>query len=173
MIILYSKNINSFSNILNNYENLDYTPHLICPHCKSQNIIKWGSYNRNLYYIQDNIIKHKVINILRVRCKGCRKTHALIPSFIVPYKVYALDIILSALSNDYISLSINYDTISKWNKQFNKFIPYLRTMLNRFIKLEIINLLKQNIFNYYKTYFDINKKILMMIRPGFYNMTPF
>lgn len=174
MIILYPKNINyNFTNNLNNYNNIDYIQDLKCPHCNSYNLIKWGSYIRNLYYIEDNIIKCKTIKISRVKCKDCGKTHALIPSFIVPYKVHALDIILSALSNDDISLSINYDTISKWNKQFNKFVPYLKTMLSKYIKFEIIKLLKKDIFKYYKQYFDMNKKILMMIRPGFYNMAPF
>ena len=174
MIILYSKNINyNFLNNLNNYNNIDYIHYFECSHCNSYNLIKWGSYNRNLYYIEDNIIKYKKIKILRVKCKDCGKTHALIPAFIVPYKIHALDVILSALSNDDISLSINYDTITRWNKQFNKFIPYLKTMFSKYIKPEIINLLKQNIFKYYKQYFDVNKKILMMIRSGIYNMAPF
>lgn len=174
MIILYSKKINNnFLDILNKYENMEYNPDFRCPHCKSQNLIKWGSYNRYLCYCENNKIKEKTIKIKRMRCKDCGKTHALIPSFIVPYKIFTLDIVLSTLSNDNISISISYDTVSKWDRQFNKHLPYLKTMFKNLSKIEIIKKIKEDILNKYKQYFDINKKILMMVRAGIFDMAPF
>lgn len=174
MIILYSSKINlNFSDILNRYESLNIYNNFRCPNCESYNNIKWGSYARTIYYINQSIIKCKVINIKRIKCKDCGKTHALLPSFIVPYKLFALDVILSSLSNNIDTINISFDTFIKWNKQFNKCLPYLKTMFKNLFKAEIISKLKNNIFEYYKRYFYINRKILMMFRAGFYNMAPF
>ena len=174
MIIFYPKNINNnFLDFFNYYKNVDYIPYCSCPNCGSRNLIKWGSYLRNLYFLSSNIIKFKIIKIKRIRCKDCGKTHALIPSDIIPYKLHSLDIILSAIANDYFSLNMNYDTISKWNKEFNKFIPYLKTMFNNITKNEILTKLKDNIFYGYKLFYTLNKKILMMMRHGVYDMAVF
>lgn len=174
MIILYPKNINQkFVFFLSNYELNNFYSPLKCPHCCSQDLIRWGSYNRNLIYLEDNVIKYKLIKIKRVRCKTCGKTHALLPAFLVPYKIHTLDIILNCLSNQNTHLSISSDTIINWNKQFKKFVPYLKTMFENISKLEIINKLKENIFKHYKQYFDQNHKILMLTRLGVFNMVPF
>lgn len=173
MIILYSEKINyNFIQILNKYEKMDFTLNFKCPYCNSDDLIKWGFYNRYLCFLENNIINDKIIKIQRLKCKNCNKTHALLPSFIVPYKTFALDIILHTLSN-ISSLSVSFDTSFLWNKQFNRFLPYLKTMFYNLSKLDIINCLLKDIFNNYKQFFSINKKILMMSRPGIYNMAPF
>ncbi len=52
-----------------------------CPICGHCDLERHGYYSR---YI--NISKEKIeMTILRVRCKSCGKTHAVLPSFIVPY----------------------------------------------------------------------------------------
>lgn len=174
MIILYPKNFNeNFSDILKMYEVSDFIVGLKCPHCASGDLIKWGSYTRTLYYGNENALKCKIINIKRVKCKECCKTHSLLPSFIVPYKIHALDVILTCLSSNNDFLSVSFDTISRWNGQFNKFLPYLKTMFNNLSKIYIILKFKENILMYYKQYFDNNKKVLMMVRPGIYDMVPF
>ena len=112
-------------------------------------MIKWESYNRNLIYLEDDVIKYKLIKIRSVKCKSRKKTYALLPAFLVPYKIHTLDIILNCLSNQNAHLSISSDTIISWNKQFKKFIPYLKTRFENISKLEIINKLKENIFKHY------------------------
>jgi len=47
-----------------------------CPSCKSCNFKKHATYFK--YYYNEQI------QILRVRCLGCKRTHALIPSFSLP-----------------------------------------------------------------------------------------
>ena len=59
------------------------------------NVIKYGSYKRKI------IIKNKVyiIKIQRIYCKHCKKTHAIIPEFIIPYERLSLiDYIIAACS---------------------------------------------------------------------------
>ena len=99
MITLNGKKINIFKennakNILNmdelkkilkilikEYEENDNYGYIECPYCHSDKLIRYGYYSRNIgvfgeYY--DILIK-------RCKCKNCGHTHALIPSFIVPY----------------------------------------------------------------------------------------
>ena len=174
MILLCSEKINpKIKEILRKYEITDYSLlNLRCPCCHDNNFIKWGTYTRNVFYI-DEIIRYDVITIQRVRCKGCGHTHALLPSFIVPYKLNLLDVILSSLNGDTISNNISLDLVMNWNKQFNKILPYLKTMFNNIPKQEIINKLIDDIFKKFKWFYDVNKKILMMNHLGFYNMAYF
>ena len=174
MILLFFKECNKkFKNILEYYTSLINIPYIECPNCKSTNIIKWGTYNRNICFIDNSALVKNTIIIQRVKCKDCKTTHALIPSFIVPYKINTLDVILHTLSDNNNSFDISYDSFISWNKQFNKFLPFLKSMFNNISKYEIISKLKTNIFYYFKLFFDVNKKILMMSRPGIYDMTPF
>lgn len=174
MIILYSKKINyNFTEILYKYESKKYNIDFHCPKCMSKNLIKWGSYDRILISCKDNKSILKTIKIQRLRCKDCKRTHALLPSFIVPYKIFALDFIINSISNKNSFLLTNYDTCVKWNKQFNTFLPFLKTMMKTSLKIEVIEKLLNDIFNIYKIFFDRNNKILMMMRPGIYSMAPF
>ncbi|MBQ3141879.1 MAG: hypothetical protein IJB82_00010 [Bacilli bacterium] len=177
MILLFSEKINNFKKIFKKYEETMDFNFIKCPNCNSDDLIKWGNYKRNIKYINEKLEK-KIITIKRVKCKKCGKTHALLPLYIVPYKISLLDVILNSF-NDIkditidITIDIPFDTIIKWKKDFNKFIPYLKTMFNNISKIEIIEALKKNIFKYYKLFYDINKKILMMIHKGIYNMAYF
>lgn len=174
MIILSSQKCNTnFKEILENYKSMINLPYMECSYCKSTDLIRWSSYIRNINYIHNNIIIYETIVIKRVKCKCCKHTHALIPSFIVPYKTNALDIILACISYDDITLSFSFDTITMLNKQFNYFLPYLKTMFNNISKKEIIDKLKINIFKFYKQFYSLNKKILMMTHIGILNMAYF
>lgn len=165
MIILNDqKSKNFFNEILNKYENTLNNPYMECSICGSNKLIKWGSYTRNICYIDNNILKRKVINIKRVKCKGCGHTHALIPSFIIPYKIYLLDVILNSLICKDVTLTISYDVIDRWNKQFNKFLPYLKTMLKIKDKHLIIETFLKDIKYYYQLFFKSFRKILMMTK---------
>ena len=105
MIILFSKKINNhFQLILENYlkeysKDLDINElnKFVCPHCGDSSFINWGYYTRNINYIGNNILEYKIIRIKRIKCKNCDCTHALIPMFIIPYKINLLDVILSSI----------------------------------------------------------------------------
>lgn len=174
MIILSSQKDNTqIKEILNKYENMINIPYVECPHCRSTQVIKWGTYIRTIIYINNSEIITKPLKIQRIRCNKCKHTHALLPTCIVPYKENLLDIILSTINNEEISLNYSFDTLAKWNKQFNKFLPYLKTMFNCVSKFEIITILKNNIFKHYEHFFSITNKILMMTRTAVVNMAHF
>lgn len=174
MIILFCKNVKSnIINCLKKYDNINNLPYLECPKCNSTELIKYGTYNRQICYINEKNIILDTIKIQRVKCKTCGKTHALLPSFIVPYKISLLDVILSSILNEVVSINISYDTITKWNKEFNKFLPYLKTMFNIMDKIKIIHMIKDNINKIYERFYINYKKILMMIKYGTYNIAHF
>jgi hypothetical protein len=55
----------------------DFVTGLICPCCKTQGkFSRHGKYRKYYYRL--------LIGILRIRCKACKKTHAIIPTFSVP-----------------------------------------------------------------------------------------
>ena len=122
MIILNTiKSNTNFKKILKKYDELINLPYLECPYCESSELISWGSYARNINYIYNNTIVYETINIKRVRCKNCDHTHALIPSFIIPYKINTLDTILACISFDNSTLSLSFDTISLINGFMSSF----------------------------------------------------
>lgn len=174
MIILNPKKSNTnFKEILKNYNSMSNLPYMECPICNSTQLIKWSSYERNINYIDNNVIMYSVIKIQRVKCKNCGHTHALLPSCIVPYRTSLLDVILYAITNDDITLTFSFDTINKWQKDFNKFIPYLKTFFQNISKLLIIMKLKLDIFKFYEIFYNSTKKILMMIHTGVVGMAYF
>lgn len=66
-----------------------------CPHCGSEHsYILWGSYQRWVYTPTDRIR----IWIERVRCRVCRVTDALLPSFLHMFRRYTLTLIQHAIS---------------------------------------------------------------------------
>ena len=167
MILLLSEKNNSFESFFEKKLNL---PYLECPNCKSSKVIKWGFYVRNINYINNNKYEYKIIKIQRIKCKECGSTHALLPIFIVPYKINSIEIIVNSLNNKEINLNISVDTINHWNKIFNKYIPYLKTMLNNISKKEILIKLKENIIDYINEFYYKYKKILMMSHKGLFNI---
>lgn len=82
--------------------------------CGKCNLVKYGYYTR---YIKYNDKKEK-ITILRVKCKSCCKTHAILPSFIVPYIQTPILEVLEILQTDDIS-SIDKEAYIIKRKYFN------------------------------------------------------
>jgi len=129
----------NFKEIAKIYSNLTNFNNLECPCCHSREIILWGFYERGVIYFEDNkcqIIKSSVIKTQRIKCKSCKKTHALLPQGIIPYKQITLELIMSILINiintsiektaDKFSMNIN--TIKKYWYQFIKcHLPLLVT----------------------------------------------
>lgn len=67
--------------------------------CGKCNLVKYGYYNR---YIKYNDNKEK-ITILRVKCKSCGITHAILPSFVVPYIQTPILEVIEILQTDNIN----------------------------------------------------------------------
>ena len=175
---LFSKKIKKISkkikDILKEYVECTYFHGIKCPHCGSDNYIFWGGYDRNIYYIDDGKIIHKILHIKRIKCKDCGKTHALLPEYIVPYMQALLDVILAAINDDDISdqIPFSFETINNWKRKYRKlFLPYLKTMFSN--ENNIINKIFEDIFGTYERFYYVNKKILMMTHKGIFNMACF
>ncbi len=67
---------------------------LICPICNTSNLIHHGMYSRKFIDNNGDTIS---INIHRVKCNCCNKTHAIIPWFIIPYCKIPLNVILDII----------------------------------------------------------------------------
>ncbi len=79
MITHKSLNFNiDINEYLNSIVNLELST-IKCPNCLNSNLERHGYYSRCIIVNGDKIR----IRILRIRC--CGKTHAVLPSFVVPY----------------------------------------------------------------------------------------
>ena len=183
MIILSClKGKSNFKKILNNYINLTNYGSLTCPCCSSSNIIRWGTYERNVIYFEsDNkTLTSFVLTIQRVRCKSCGKTHALLPFGIIPYKQFTDEVISQILVELlYCSIeevseehSINPSLIKKWKKQYNKYHKSrISTFLSNHNSKNTLNLfisIKENKINY----IDKFKVVFMQIKLGYLSLSP-
>jgi len=69
--------------------------HAECTQCKCQgNFTGHGSYKRTVVFRG----REERVEVARVRCAGCRTTHAVIPEGIVPYKSYSEAFVLAVLA---------------------------------------------------------------------------
>ena len=101
MLIVNSKKINSFfKENLDIYTKLSNYGHLECPNCHSSDLIKYGSYTRNVIYISDDNLKIEscILKVQRVKCKSCGKTHTLLPQGIIPYKQFSSNLVTYLLN---------------------------------------------------------------------------
>ena len=106
-----------------------------CPNCHSDKLISYGKYERNIgifnYYLK--------INIQRMRCKNCGMTHAVIPSFVIPYyqpeKTYIYKICIERVEKkkSFKTIIEGYEItrqlLYQWVKRFNVHLKYLRTTI--------------------------------------------
>ena len=101
MITIFTEKINSFSQ--KDYQKdyckmIDELPfHKLSCACKQKGtLIRHGNYNRSIE-ASGNLIE---LSIIRVYCKSCKETHAILPSWIVPYS--------RILYRDHISIIYSY-----------------------------------------------------------------
>ena len=167
MIILSSRKINTnFKETIQNYLNTINFGYLECPNCHSHDLIRWGSYQRNVIFFSNDgtNFESEILKIQRVRCKSCSKTHALLPFGIIPYKQFTDEIIsrilfeltdntLENISNKYL---IDQSIIKKWCYQYNQ---YHKSKVNTLMKSHnynksLIEFINQfiNKFNYIDNY---------------------
>lgn len=99
---------------------------LICPHCSHTGVTVHCYYDR-LVKTKNGIFK---LLVLRVRCRFCKKTHAILPDAIVPYSSVTLEdtitIILSESSESnenplQKNLFLDYSDVYRVRRNFKKF----------------------------------------------------
>lgn len=100
MIIDFTISYNNYDEkILNKYNVFSYT----CPSCGAKHaFIRHGTYDRFVCFIQNGQIIEKTFTALRLLCKSCKKTHAILPNDIIPYGFYSFSFILNVLTEKLI-----------------------------------------------------------------------
>lgn len=103
----------------------------------SGNCIKYGWYKRKLI-IND---RFKEIKLQRIYCKHCKKTHTIIPKFIIPYERHPFSYVLD-LVNLYYNKRISkadYELVryikifNKWKRRLNLIDNKLKGDFNKII----------------------------------------
>ena len=172
MILINFNSVNTIFekiSIYDNFVNFKFS----CPKCNSHSFSFFGYYNRNFMALINNKPSVFNINIKRVICKTCKATHALIPNFIIPYKIYSKDTIIFCLqkSNDLHLLNIqdifNVDRqlILNWKKQFNLYLNFISTFYSIFDTYTILNNLSNDI-NFCFDFFIKFRKIFLLNHLG-------
>lgn len=84
----------------------------ICPSCGAEHPSwkKHGVYLRNLIMFEDGHAAAHLITITRFRCSSCGHTHAILPSFLIPFQSYSFLFIISVMY-DYFHKTITIDQI--------------------------------------------------------------
>ncbi len=106
-------------------------------------LIKYGKYKRNI--IRNG--KKEKINIQRLLCKRCNKTHALLPLEVVPYKqtcIYDLLEVIEMEKNDHDDIFVIENErvlrdYSLWGKRINELNNNIRDNLEKVIIFCAIN----------------------------------
>lgn len=142
-------NINQekYDEIINN---LDFN-RLICPKCSHSDLIIHGYYTRRLKTKIGTIY----LRIIRVICKACGSTHALLLSCLVPYSSIDLESHIRIINNDDINgLMIEVSDIDESD------VAYVSRMFNKHYKQRLLSVcisidddLVFNCFKYFKRQF--------------------
>ena len=159
---LYNLNkINIVKREIKKYEKECNYGYIECPCCGSDKLISYGGYERNVIVYNT----YTRIKIKRVMCKGCGKTHALIPYFLIPYYQHEKTFIyrvciekinkgtgICKLSN---KVKISRQVLYQWMKMFVIHIRYLLTTLSTTLKESLKYLINESLFD--ELYERVNK----------------
>lgn len=164
MIICFNEKINSLSeeNLNFNYiqkimPTLNDVKDHKCPYCNRKNaLINYGHYNRNVSFLCKNEIKNFYISVQRVRCKSCKRTHALLPCFIIPYVIMASFSIAKIVANT--AQKSAYQICKLFSLSHQIIYTYMRLVLDFFMDFKVLNNKKEyiKINNFNKEYFLTN-----------------
>lgn len=129
--------------------------HCNCPKCKAKSNFSYhGSYLRNISFIsQDKVYDFKV-SITRVICNSCGSTHALLPNFIVPYKIFSRESFLYSVSQ---ACATSVITIAeKLGLSFQLIYSFIALVLSFFHHADSLNRHENLYENFSQEYFSLN-----------------
>jgi uncharacterized protein DUF6431 len=100
MIIDFDVDIKNYiENILNFFGFWKY----VCPCCGSINsLVRHAKYERYICLFENNVFVCRTIIILRLKCKSCNTTHAILPIDVIPYKIFSFTCIRICLTGYFI-----------------------------------------------------------------------
>ena len=132
MISFNSGNFNSSIKDYYSFQlNLDLSK-VSCPNCKTNRFVRWAYYKRNIN-INDF---EETISILRIKCKSCGQTHAVLPSFIVPYLHHSIEYLFFLYNEEKLSLLKQSEYIIKLIRAIkSKWTSFLHVLLPKTSKL--------------------------------------
>lgn len=92
MIIDFSHSCKDYDEILNHYGQWEY----ICSGCDSKHSLhRHGKYGKTIVLLEENVLSEKRMEILRLKCSSCGKTHAILTSDMIPFFSYSLPAFLN------------------------------------------------------------------------------
>ena len=118
-----------------------------------------GMLHRHGYYSRNVITKYSIyrINILRVKWPSCGQTHAVLPSFLIPYYQYSLEFVFECL---YLScvMKNSYSKIVNLFNSLNPNLSFKASNISSFKKRMKENKSVVNSFfaNFESFYYDMN-----------------
>ena len=159
---LYNLNkINIVKREIKRYEEECNYGYIECPCCGSDKLISYGSYERNVIVYSE----YFKIKIKRVMCKGCGKTHAIIPYFLIPYYQYEKTFIYRVciekinkgigICNLSSKVKVSRQVLYQWMKMVLIHIRYLLTTLSKTLKESLKYLINESLFD--ELYEKVNK----------------
>ena len=174
MIIYNCSKVNS-KNIekkIKEYENINNITGFCCPCCGSKDAVYYGSYRRNVIDINGQRVE-TIINIKRLQCSSCKKVHAIIPSFLIPYKQHTIDTINKILVEN-ITEDKSYNEIEeatgvsrqlqkKWKDQFELLKGKLEVLFLVFAFKKLMKNIKSE-KNIIERFYSEYKEIYMLNR---------
>ncbi len=114
----------------------------LCPFCGHTHLIRWGYYYRHGLPLFSDVIK-----IQRIRCKRCKRTTNVLPSFLLAHRTYHVDalkeLVTKLIDNPYswhktlkLTIDIDLATAYRWlgifKKQIIASLPEIRKTLLKF-----------------------------------------
>ena len=165
MIICFNEKINTF---LNNLINFNYTEQNIqdlmptlsdidcnCPKCNAKNNFSFhGAYSRNIVFVRNNNTYAFNVSVNRVICNSCGSTHALLPSFIVPYKTFSRYSILHIVAE--ISSSSIAKVAEKFQLSFQLVLSFFAIFMSFFHFVDSLNRQENLYQNFDETFFKLH-----------------
>lgn len=111
-----------------------------CPKCAKTHLIPMEStYQRNVIFKIENILLKFKICVPRLKCSNCGSTHAVLPSFCVPFKQYSKQAILeivtetSESSTETLAERLNIES-----KQVRRFVNIVKNLIDNILQLSKI-----------------------------------
>lgn len=154
-----------------------------CPKCNTnKHFVKHCTYNRNVCSIINSEIVTMTVEILRLWCNGCEKTHAVLPDDIIPYCYYGKSFVLYCLRLYYLenkSVCEIVELTNTYEKLIYKFLNryademyslmlflkvYLSQLAEELSRQKTIRILFQieNLKEFLMKYFLSSKRIFLM-----------
>jgi len=107
----YSAYIGSEHSFYNNLDSGAKKGIVLCPICGGF-VCMHGTYKRKVILSEFDT---KIVEIIQVRCKKCRKVHAVLPGFIAPNKQYNYNIIKNTIEGKGCeTCTADESTIRRW-----------------------------------------------------------